>query len=332
MAAPLTLEFDRWMNFRALRAAALRAARGHRDSPDACAFLLDLERECLWLEARLRRGGWRPGLARTFEIRDPKRRRITAVPFRDRVVHHALIDALLPDLEAASIGDSYACRRGRGLHAAVRRLQHLTRLSPRFLGLDVRHCFETLPHAAVLEALPPADAATLRVVADILAVGATEPRRGLAIGALTSQHFANHTLGALDRAAIGVLGPGRWVRYMDDMRAFGERDALYEVERVVGETCRQLGIEIKAERTLRGPVSIGVPFLGFRVWPRLIRFDGARRRRFLLRIRRDHPRAGAGDPVAIQSVASVLAWSGLLSGSGLRRAAVFGVASRRQAR
>lgn len=90
---------------------------------------------------------------------------------------------------------------GKGLHGGVRRLQVISRARPRWLSLDVEHCFETLPHDAVRGALPPLDPESSEVVERILRAGQTAAGRGLPIGALTSQHFANHTLGAFDRAA-----------------------------------------------------------------------------------------------------------------------------------
>ncbi len=95
--------FERVANFRSLRAAALRAARGKRKSPSAAAFLADLETECLRLVRELRGGYLRHGPYVAFEIREPKPRMVSAAAIRDRVVHHALCDVIMPAFERGFI-------------------------------------------------------------------------------------------------------------------------------------------------------------------------------------------------------------------------------------
>lgn len=87
-------------------------------------FVMDAERHGLALSRALREpmgseSAWRPGPARTFQLYDPKLRQITVVSFADRVVHHALCEVLLPDFERFAIFHSYACRAGKGQHAAL---------------------------------------------------------------------------------------------------------------------------------------------------------------------------------------------------------------------
>lgn len=142
--------FERIASFGALLAAAARAARGKRRKRPVARFLVDLEPELLGLERELLDGSWRPGPFRTFTIADPKPRRIAAVPFRDRVVHHALMAVLGPILERTLIADTYACREGRGGHAALRRAQACARGGGFFLKTDIEHCFETVDQEATL--------------------------------------------------------------------------------------------------------------------------------------------------------------------------------------
>jgi hypothetical protein len=100
-----------------------------------------------------RAGDWRPGRAFTFEIHDPKLRTITAAPFRDRVVHHAVMDVLEPVLERRMIDASLACRRGKGTHAALLHARRLVRRHAWFLKMDVARCFDSLRHDVVLSTL-----------------------------------------------------------------------------------------------------------------------------------------------------------------------------------
>ncbi len=104
---------------------AWRKARrgGKRRWPSVAAFEFDLEANLLALNEELRDKSYAPGPYRHFTIREPKLRRISAAPFRDRVVHHALMQATWPIFEARMIDDSYACRVGKGVHRAIDRAQ-----------------------------------------------------------------------------------------------------------------------------------------------------------------------------------------------------------------
>src|SRR5690349_3434814 len=102
--------FPQIASFANLHAAWERARRGKRRRPDVALFERDLESNLLGLERRLLDGSYRPGRYCSFYIREPKRRKISAAPFRDRVVHHALVGVLEPIWEARFSNASYACR------------------------------------------------------------------------------------------------------------------------------------------------------------------------------------------------------------------------------
>jgi len=121
--------------FENLRLAFKRAARGKRSRPDVAAFEYDLENNLLALQEELRSQTYTPGPYHNFRIHDPKPRLISAAPFRDRVVHHALCRIIEPLFDASPmrsrfIYDSYACRVGKGTHAALDRAQQFARLRP----------------------------------------------------------------------------------------------------------------------------------------------------------------------------------------------------------
>ena len=113
--------FETIGNFRALMAAARRAVASKRRKPGAAGFFAGLERNVLRLERELKDGTWRPGRYLEIEVFDPKHRIVSAAPFRDRVVHHALCAVIEPIFERGFIHDSYANRAGKGTHAAVAR-------------------------------------------------------------------------------------------------------------------------------------------------------------------------------------------------------------------
>ena len=138
--------FDRIATFGALCAAASRAALGKRRGPGPAAFLANLETEVLALERELRAGTWRPGGYVSFEVRDPKHRLISAAPFRDRVVHHAVHAVIAPLFERGFIDHTYANRAGKGTHRAVARYERLRDRYRHVLRGDIYRYFPAIDH------------------------------------------------------------------------------------------------------------------------------------------------------------------------------------------
>ena len=112
--------FGEIASFRALHIAARKAVAGKRNKPGASSFFANLERELLRLERQLCDRTYRPGRYVEILVRDPKDRLVSAAPFRDRVVHHALCAVIYPIFEAGFIGNTFANRTGKGTHAAIR--------------------------------------------------------------------------------------------------------------------------------------------------------------------------------------------------------------------
>jgi RNA-directed DNA polymerase len=114
------------VSFENLHGAAKAAARGKRSRPDVAYFLLNLEPELVLLQRELETGDYQPGNYRTFQVHEPKPRFISAAPFRDRVVHHALTQVLEPIFERRFVMNSFACRKGTLVHSKIeRRHRHL---------------------------------------------------------------------------------------------------------------------------------------------------------------------------------------------------------------
>lgn len=269
----------------AILAAVRRAAKGCR-SPEVARFRMDAEREALALQRALRAapgepGAWRPRPGKRFEIRDPKPRTITVVPFSDRVVHHVVCVAAEADFERFAVFHSYACRPGKGQHAAVRAAQRFARGAPWVLKVDVAAFFASLPRDRLLALVDrrvrvPEAAAWLREI-----VEAGEGDRGLPIGALTSQHLANLYLGLLDHHCKDERGVRRYLRYMDDVLAFGQRDELARLrDELPRFLASELGLRLNERRTELRPTRDGVGFLGCRVYPGVVRVDRRRLWRF----------------------------------------------------
>jgi len=282
--------FARIVDFDALYVAMNRASLGRRSKPSVAAFLFQAEGNLLQLQADLLGRTYQPGPSTIFTIHDPKERTIHAPPFRDRVVHHAVCAAVAPVFERVAIFDSYACRCGKGVHAAVARAQQFCQRWRYFLKLDVAKYYPSIDHDVLKVGVRRLvkDRAVLQLLDRIIDHGppGAPVGKGLPIGNLTSQHFANLYLGALDHFAKESLGVEGYVRYMDDVALFSDtKRELWlwhaALSKYIGENLR---LRWKNEATVLAPVSEGVPFLGLHIWPRIKRLTRGRRRRFVHRL------------------------------------------------
>lgn len=270
--------------------ALRRALRGKRHKSSSIRFLAQCRDNLRLVQQKLSSRSWYPDEYNTFTIHEPKERLITAAPFEDRVVHHAIMNMVEPHLERFSIHDSYACRRGKGLHTAIARARTYQRRYAWFLKLDIRKYFDSIDHS-VLKCLLVRrfkDRDLVDLFSRIIDSASTRPGKGLPIGNLTSQHFANFYLGHLDHSVKDTLGRKAYVRYMDDFCVWSHSKAdLQEVKMHVEEFLNtSLRLTLKETATRLAPVSYGMPFLGFRVFPHTIRMKRETLRRFVRKLRR----------------------------------------------
>ena len=321
--------FDSATSFANLLSAQRRAARGHRDSADVLRFQWDLEPELLALQAELRSGLYRPRPYRQFRICDPKPRTITVADFRDRVVHHALCAPLEIALERTLIHDTYACRKGKGTRAALLRAARFTRRYRYALSLDVERYFDSIDHECLIRALQRTtrDRPYLETLERIIRhpIPGQWLGRGLPIGNLTSQHFANLYLSPLDHRVRDRLAIGGYLRYMDDMLLFSDDpEALRGAARCIGEfLSTHWRLRLKASATRLVPVTEGVAFLGWRLFPGTTRLSGAAKRRLRRRLARRTAEARQGrisEAAYQRSVESLCAYAAQGDTLQLRRA------------
>lgn len=134
------------------------------------AFFDRFEENALQLLRELREHSYQPGGYTSFFIYEPKKRLISAASFRDRVVHHMLINIIGPLFERLFIFDSYANRAGKGTHAAIRRLQHFMRLAKYVLKCDLRQYFPSIDLEILKQLIREviADAETLWLIDKII--------------------------------------------------------------------------------------------------------------------------------------------------------------------
>jgi RNA-directed DNA polymerase len=268
--------------------AAVAAGRGKRLREEAAAFFNDFERTIVCLRDGILTGKAPVGAMREFRIFDPKERTISAPCFPDRVLHHALINHIGPVIDARMVDDSYACRIGKGCHAAIRRVQHFSRRFPWYVKIDIRHYFESIDHALLLHLLGNTfkDAGLQALLGRIVGGYQAAPGKGLPIGSLTSQYFANYYLDRLDRYFQEELRARGMVRYMDDIVWWCDdgRTARETLGKASDYIQGELLLIVKPDACInRG--GHGISFCGMRVFPGIILLGRRRRRRFARRRR-----------------------------------------------
>jgi hypothetical protein len=269
-----------WHN---LTAAFGRAAKGAGKHPVVARFRTHLASNLAVLQREILQERVPLGIMTRFRINDPKPRLIHAPCFRERVLHHALIAHVGPVLDRALVDDTYACRKGKGGLAAVHRCQQHLRRFPWYVQIDIRAYFASIEQRILLDQLQRKfkDPGLLRLLGRIIGAYRTSPGRGLPIGALTSQHFANYYLSGLDRWLLEQLRVRGLVRYMDDLIWFCDdraqaRMSLHEAHRYVAE---RLGLTIKRPERL-GRCRDGALFCGYRILPGALLLSRRRKRRY----------------------------------------------------
>ncbi len=255
-------------SFENLAAAFWRAARGKRHRLEVRRFEAQLEHELAALAAEIVSLRVPVGRFHVFQVFDPKPRLIHAPAFRERVLHHAMMRPMEPVLDRSLVDDTFACRTGKGTLAAVERAQHHLRRFSWYAKLDVRRYFASVDHA-VLRALLERrfkDPGLLALCARVIDAHHAAPGKGLPIGALTSQHFANLYLASLDRFLLEEQRVAGLVRYMDDVAWWCEtkehaRESLRNAVQLLRE---RLLLEVHPNARVQRS-SHGLSFLGFRV-------------------------------------------------------------------
>jgi retron-type reverse transcriptase len=267
--------------------AAKKAQKGKRFRENILAFNHNLEAELIQLQTELTAQTYAPGSYETFQIRQPKPRLISAAPYRDRVVHHALCNIIAPILEKSLIPDTYANRIGFGSHRALEKFTQLARSHRYILQCDICKYFPSIDHE-ILKSLirrkikcPETlwlmdtliDRSNLQESIiqyfpgdDLLTP--VERRHGLPIGNLTSQFFANFYLSGFDHFVKETLKVKHYLRYVDDFVFLSDdRHFLVDIRLAVEAYLRTLRLKIHPIKSQLFETKCGANFLGFRIFP-----------------------------------------------------------------
>lgn len=292
-------------------------------------FELRRERIIDALHEELTEERYTPGGYRQFRIYDPRERLISAAPFRDRVVHHALCNVLEPLLQRRFIYDSYSCQKNKGTHLGRERARQFTNRYRYVLKCDVAKFFQSIDHALLKAKLARVIRCrpTLRLCEKIIDSSHDEEippsvfpgddlfsphsrKRGLPIGNLTSQLWANFYLDALDHRIKEVLRAPAYGRYTDDWLIWSDdKEFLRTAKAAIAEWLAEDRLTLQARKTRIQSTAIGVPFLGFRFFPgRAPRVLGEVKRRFERRTRRQYAAWKAGAMEKTDLSASAMGW------------------------
>lgn len=280
---------ERLSNWGNIHLAYQNASRGKRGRGATASFEMLLADNLLELQNELSEQTYQPSGYASFHIHEPKKRLISAAPFRDRVVHHALCNVTAPFFEKLFIPDSYANQRGKGAHRALDRSAQFARRFKYVLPCDVKQFFPSIDHAVLRETLAKMlpDQSVMWLVDKILASGrgvlseeyemvyfsnddlfTIQRPRGLPIGNLTSQWWANCYLNPFDQFVKRELGCRGYLRYVDDFLLFSDskRELMNWREKIL-KRLERFRLTLHEESAYPKPVTEGIPFLGFQTFP-----------------------------------------------------------------
>lgn len=272
-AKNLWLKIIEWDN---LILAAKEASRHKRYHADIMRFNANLEENVLDIRERLITGEWLPGPYREFEVYEPKLRVIHAPAFSDRVVHHALVQIIGQFFERRFIDHSFACRVGKGTHAASNYLCQMLRSAKEVyertyvLKADISKYFNSIDHEILLELIGRVigDRNVLNLIRKLVTCCSCTPGdKGLPLGALTSQLFANCYLDQLDHYVKDSMKMRHYARYMDDFIILhGNKQELWEIYFEIRDfLASRLRLDLN-RKTKVFPASQGIDFVGYRHW------------------------------------------------------------------
>jgi len=293
--------FAKIASLEALAKAHKKALIGKRNSHSATATNFRFMSDLLQIQRELVSGSYRPMDYRRRIIREPKVRMIEAPAFRDRIVHHAMHGILSRFYERSFIRDSYACRPDKGIHRAMARVQHFLRSEPNLYvcKIDISKYYPSVNHAKLRELLrrkidDPRLLRLLDVIIDSSDSGDehdylfptdsnyhTKGRRGIPIGNLTSQLFANIYLHEADMFAKQSLHAKFYIRYMDDILLFHQDKAVLQEwqRKITAFLYDELYLTVNPRKVRIYPSRLGVDFVGYIMYPygKLVRASSLRR-------------------------------------------------------
>lgn len=279
--------YEQITSFENLYLASKKAREGKRLNANVMRFEENLESELIKIQEELSYKTYSPGRYREFTIYERKQRKISAAPYRDRVVHHALCNIIEPIFAKTFISDSYACRKGRGTHKAVDRFTEFCRKNNYVLKMDIKKYFPSIDHEILFKKIQRKIKCKDTLWLTRTIIDGSNPqqsvydyfpgddlfdpfrrKKGIPIGNLTSQFFANIYLNDLDHYIKEKLKCKFYIRYVDDLVVFdNEKIRLWQVKDQIKKFLLKDRLKVHIAKTFVAPVAIGIDYLGYKVFP-----------------------------------------------------------------
>lgn len=274
---------------------------GKRNKKDVQLFEWDLEENIFGLHRELKNKTYKHGLYHSFKIRDPKPRNIHKAQVRDRIFHHAIFQILNPLFEPGFISASFSCRKGYGTHKGVQHLQNILRKASKngsiscfVLKCDIKKFFDTVDHNILVSILKKKikDEDTIWLLKQIISSFSTYSllgmEKGVPIGNLTSQLFANIYMNEFDQFMKNKLRVKYFLRYTDDFLVLSENRAYLEnmLPEIIFFLSNNLSVKIHEEKTAIQKISRGIDFLGYVVFNKYKLIRTKTKRRIIKKFRR----------------------------------------------
>lgn len=329
----IKIDFSQITNFHNLLNAFYKARKRKRKEPKVVQYYINLEKNLFELKKELDEKSYFPSDYRIFYVQEHKKRLIAAAEFKDRIVHHAILNIIEPFYEKTFIFDSYGCRRGKGQHKAVKRFQNFAKKNRFVLKIDIEKFYASIDHEILKESIKKkiCDIDTIELIDKIIDSGRKlsdsetgliwfknddlftpiERFKGLPIGNVTSQFFANVYLNSLDWFVKQKCKCKYYLRYMDDIAIFSnEKKFLWEKLRQIEDYLDELRLVLNKGVTTIQPVSVGTEYLGYRIWPTHIKVRKSTVYRFVRKTNKkiSHIKVGSVSYENIKD--SYIAWNG----------------------
>ncbi len=280
-----------------------RLSKGHKQ--EVMDFEYDLENILIEIQEKLKNNEYDFSGYKYFKIYEPKERNICCAPFQDRVIHHAICNVLNPILDRSIIAASYACRKGKGLHRAIKRAFYFYRNSEFVYKFDIRKYFYTIDHQILLSKIKKKikDPHLISLLEKLLETHSSGGEyyfpfegdtifdygrsRGLPIGNLTSQIFANYYLSEIDHFIKEKLHCKYYLRYMDDAIIFSDHKIeLKKNKEILKNELSKLRLLIHPDKNQIHPTKRGLNFLGFRFYENQIKIQNKNLVRFKRKLKK----------------------------------------------
>jgi len=287
--------FEKIISLENLLAAWREFKRGKTSKLDVLEFYSTLEESFFELHETLREQTYQPAPYQDFFIADPKLRHIHKAIIRDRVVHQALFRILYPDFDKTFIHDSYSSRVGKGTHAGVRQLaRYANKITanhtrPAYaLKCDIKKFFDSIDHIILFRLLQKRirDPEALRLVRTLIESFEVAPGKGLPLGNVTSQLFANVYMNELDQWIKHKLKVRYYLRYCDDFIILHEKKDFLKaaISKVQNFLQEGLHLSLHPHKFSIRKVRQGIDFLGYVVLPHAIMVRASTKRRVFRRV------------------------------------------------